>query len=183
MTLQQLDSERVVGIHYHKGEQASTRCVNVSGCKQLNAAMGRGDVVVSALKVFLCLGGATVKLLTYIVPTERLRITFQMVRLVLKSLDRIARPAFLLALYSVMTSSMSLWAKFMSLLCLHLPVDSYKQCRTFMLFDMSMRLAMLIGLVSTTSSPVDTLVSLVIGLCDGCKQPRPPHIIMYYNLL
>ena len=35
MTLQQLDSERVVGIHYHKGEQASTRCVNVSGCKQL----------------------------------------------------------------------------------------------------------------------------------------------------
>ena len=35
MTLQQLDSERVVGIHYHRGEQASTRCVNVSGCKQL----------------------------------------------------------------------------------------------------------------------------------------------------
>ena len=132
----------------------------------------------SALKVFLCLGGATVKLLTYIVPTERLRITFQMVCLVLKSLDRIVRPAFLLAFYSVMTSSMSLWAKFMSLLCLHLHVDSYKQCRTFMLFDMSMRLAMLIGLVSTTS-PVGTLVSLVIGLCDGCKQPRPPILVRH----
>ena len=48
------------------------------------------DVVVSALKVFLCLGGATVKLLTYIVPTERLRITFQMVCLVLKSRDRVS---------------------------------------------------------------------------------------------
>ena len=35
MTLQQLDSERVVDIHYHRGEQASTRCINVSGCKQL----------------------------------------------------------------------------------------------------------------------------------------------------
>ena len=138
-----------------------------------------GDVVVSALKVLLCLGEAAVKLLTYIVPTERLRITFQMVCLVLKSLDRIVRPAFLLAFYSVMTSSMSLWAKFMSLLCLHLHVDSYKQCRTFMLFDMSMRLAMLIGLVSTTSSPVDTLVSLVIGLCDGCKQPRPPIVVRH----
>ena len=180
MTLQQFDSERVVDIHYHKGEQVSIRCVNDSGCKQLNAAIGScGDVVVSALKVLLCLGEATVKLLTYIVPTERLRITFQMVRLVLKSIDRIVRPAFILTLYSVMTSSMSLWAKFMSLLCLHLHVDSYKQCRTFMLFDMSMRLAMLIGLVSTTSSPVDTLVSLVIRLCDGCKQPRPPIVVRH----
>ena len=138
-----------------------------------------GDVVVSALEVFLCLGGATVKLLTYIVPTERLRITFQMVCLVLKSLDRIVRPAFLLAFYSVMTSSMSLWAKFMSLLCLHLHVDLCKQCRTFMLFDMSMRLAMLIAIVSTTSSPVDTLVSLVIGLSNGCKQPRPPIVVRH----
>ena len=77
-----------------------------------------------------------------------------------------------------MTSSMPLWTKFMSLMCLHLPVDSYMQCRTFMLFDMSMRLAMLIGLVSTTY-PVDTLFSLVIGLFDGCKQPRPPIVVRH----
>ena len=38
MTLQQFDSERVVDIHYHKGEQVSTRCVNVSGCKQLKTS-------------------------------------------------------------------------------------------------------------------------------------------------
>ena len=38
MTLQQLDSERVVGIHYHKEDQVSTRCVNVSGCKQLKTS-------------------------------------------------------------------------------------------------------------------------------------------------
>ena len=37
MTLQQLDSERVVGIHY-KGEQASTPRINVSGCKQLKTS-------------------------------------------------------------------------------------------------------------------------------------------------
>ena len=38
MTLQQFDSERVVGIRYHKVEQASTRCINVSGCKQLKTS-------------------------------------------------------------------------------------------------------------------------------------------------
>ena len=38
MTLQQVDGERVVDIHYHKGEQISTQCVNGSGCKQLTAA-------------------------------------------------------------------------------------------------------------------------------------------------
>ena len=38
MTLQQFDSEGVVGIHYHKGEQVSTRCVNVSGHKQLKTS-------------------------------------------------------------------------------------------------------------------------------------------------
>ena len=41
MTLQQFDGERVVDIHYHKGEQVITRCVNISGCKQLNAAIGQ----------------------------------------------------------------------------------------------------------------------------------------------
>ena len=34
MTLQQVDGERVVDIHYHKGEQVSTRCVNESACNQ-----------------------------------------------------------------------------------------------------------------------------------------------------
>ena len=38
MTLQQFDGERVVDIHYHKGEQVSTRCVNESGCKQLKTS-------------------------------------------------------------------------------------------------------------------------------------------------
>ena len=38
MTLQQVDGERVVDIHYHKGEQVSTRCVNDSGCKQLKTS-------------------------------------------------------------------------------------------------------------------------------------------------
>ena len=38
MTLQQVDGERVVDIHYHKGEQVSTRCVNESGCKQLKTS-------------------------------------------------------------------------------------------------------------------------------------------------
>ena len=38
MTLQQFDSEKVVDIHYLKGEQVSTRCVNVSGCKQLKTS-------------------------------------------------------------------------------------------------------------------------------------------------
>ena len=38
MTLQQLDGERVVGIHDHKGEQVSTQCVNDSGCKQLKTS-------------------------------------------------------------------------------------------------------------------------------------------------
>ena len=38
MTLQQFDSERVLDIHYHTGEQVSTRCVNVSGCKQLKTS-------------------------------------------------------------------------------------------------------------------------------------------------
>ena len=120
-----------------------------------------GDVVVSALKVLFCLGEGTVKLLTYIVPTERLRITFQTERMVLKSLDRAVRPAFLLAFYNVVTSPIPLWAKFLSLLCLRMPVDSYKRSLTFMLFDVSVRLAVLIGLVSTASSPFDTLVSLV----------------------
>ena len=38
MALQQFGEERVVDIHYHKGEQVSTRCVNESGCKQLKTA-------------------------------------------------------------------------------------------------------------------------------------------------
>ena len=38
MMLQQVDGERVVDIHYHKGEQVSTRCVNESGCKQLKTS-------------------------------------------------------------------------------------------------------------------------------------------------
>ena len=38
MTLQQLDSERVVDIHYHKGGQVSNQCVNDSGCKQLKTS-------------------------------------------------------------------------------------------------------------------------------------------------
>ena len=38
MTLQQVDGERVVDIHYHKGEQVSTQCVNDSGCKQLKTS-------------------------------------------------------------------------------------------------------------------------------------------------
>ena len=38
MTLQQFDGERVVDIHYHKGEHVSTRCVNEGGCKQLKTS-------------------------------------------------------------------------------------------------------------------------------------------------
>ena len=38
MTLLQLDGERVVDVHYHRGEQVSTRCVNESGCKQLKTS-------------------------------------------------------------------------------------------------------------------------------------------------
>ena len=34
MTLQQFGEESVVDIHYHKGEQVSTRCVNESDCNQ-----------------------------------------------------------------------------------------------------------------------------------------------------
>ena len=41
MRLQQFDGERVVNIHYHKGEQVSTRCVNESGCRQFKAAVGQ----------------------------------------------------------------------------------------------------------------------------------------------
>ena len=64
--------------------------VDASSSMQLLDSVG--DVVVSALKVLLCLGEATVKLLTCIVPSERLRITFQMECLVRKSLDRLVRP-------------------------------------------------------------------------------------------
>ena len=38
MTLQQFDGEWVVDIYYHKGEQVSTRCVNVSRSKQLKTS-------------------------------------------------------------------------------------------------------------------------------------------------
>ena len=41
MMLQQFDGEGVVDIHYHKGEQVSTRCVNEGGCKQFKAAVGQ----------------------------------------------------------------------------------------------------------------------------------------------
>ena len=38
MTLQQFDGESAVAVHYHKGEQVSTQCVNDSGCNQLKTS-------------------------------------------------------------------------------------------------------------------------------------------------
>ena len=42
MTLQQFGEERVVDIHYHKGEQVSTRCVSESGCNQPKTSYNGG---------------------------------------------------------------------------------------------------------------------------------------------